>query len=121
MDRSANRVFISYRRDDAAVTPAGWRKRWKSASATAVSSATCSTSHQARTSSPRFAPAGRRADGAVLIGPRWAGGDAPARRIDDAGDFVRLEVAVALDSGARVVPVLLPAPRCRPRMTCPHR
>lgn len=44
----------------------------------------------------------------VLIGPRWAGGEtAGQRRIDDANDFVRLEVAVALDSGKRVVPVLL--------------
>ena len=45
----------------------------------------------------------------VLIGPRWAGGDTPRQqRIDDAGDLVRLEVAVALESAARVVPVLLP-------------
>lgn len=45
----------------------------------------------------------------VLIGPRWAGSDAAgARRIDDEGDFVRLEVQEALDCGARVVPVLLP-------------
>lgn len=45
----------------------------------------------------------------VLIGPRWAGG-APGgpRRIDDEGDFVRLEVQEALASGVRVVPVLLP-------------
>lgn len=45
----------------------------------------------------------------VLIGPRWAGTDAAgARRIDDEDDFVRLEVQEALASGARVVPVLLP-------------
>jgi hypothetical protein len=48
----------------------------------------------------------------VLIGPRWAGGEAPGqRRIDAADDFVRLEVAMALDSSARVVPVLLPGAR----------
>jgi hypothetical protein len=45
----------------------------------------------------------------VLMGPRWAGGETPGlRRIDDEADFVRLEVAVALEGGARVVPVLLP-------------
>ena len=45
----------------------------------------------------------------MLIGPRWAGAEpAGPRRIDDEQDFVRLEVAVALDSGAQVVPVLLP-------------
>ncbi len=45
----------------------------------------------------------------VLIGPRWVGaGGAGRRRLDDPGDFVRLEVQEALASGARVVPVLLP-------------
>ena len=45
----------------------------------------------------------------VLIGPRWAGAEANGRRsIDDDGDFVRLEVAIALESGKRVIPVLLP-------------
>jgi hypothetical protein len=48
----------------------------------------------------------------VLIGPRWAGGDTPGmRRIDDAQDFVRLEVQEALASGVRLVPVLLPGAR----------
>ena len=47
----------------------------------------------------------------VLIGPRWAGGDGAARRIDDAQDFVRLEVQVALEGSARVIPVLLPGAR----------
>jgi hypothetical protein len=44
----------------------------------------------------------------VLIGPRWAGaGPDGTRRIDDARDIVRLEVAVALQAGLRVIPVLL--------------
>ncbi|MEO6410175.1 MAG: toll/interleukin-1 receptor domain-containing protein [Burkholderiaceae bacterium] len=45
----------------------------------------------------------------VLIGPRWLGiaDEQGARRLDDAADFVRLEVAAALQRGVRVVPVLV--------------
>lgn len=45
----------------------------------------------------------------VLIGPRWAEftDSAGRRRLDDPGDFVRLEVATALGAGARVIPVLV--------------
>ncbi|MEV5414296.1 GUN4 domain-containing protein [Thermopolyspora sp. NPDC052614] len=43
----------------------------------------------------------------VIIGPRWAGGTAPGRRIDDPGDWVRTEVARSLAAGIRVIPVLL--------------
>lgn len=45
----------------------------------------------------------------VLIGERWlAAADADgARRLDDPADFVRLEVAAALQRGACVVPVLV--------------
>lgn len=44
----------------------------------------------------------------VLIGPRWQGPLADGkRRIDDPDDFVRMEVAAALASGNKVIPVLL--------------
>jgi len=44
----------------------------------------------------------------VLIGPQWLGVHADGtRRIDDPKDFVRLEVAIALASASKVVPVLL--------------
>lgn len=44
----------------------------------------------------------------VLIGPRWHGPLADGkRRIDDPHDFVRMEVAAALASGNKVIPVLL--------------
>jgi hypothetical protein len=44
----------------------------------------------------------------VLIGKRWRGDrDGAASRLDDPGDFVRIEVAAALASGAPVIPVLL--------------
>jgi hypothetical protein len=46
----------------------------------------------------------------VMMGKRWAGtGKIGARRIDDAGDFVRLEVASGLRRGAelRLIPALI--------------
>lgn len=43
----------------------------------------------------------------AMIGPRWLDTSGGARRIDDAGDFVRLEIASALQRGIPVVPVLV--------------
>lgn len=44
----------------------------------------------------------------VVIGRRWlTSGDVTARRIDNPNDFVRLEVASALASNIRVIPVLV--------------
>jgi hypothetical protein len=45
----------------------------------------------------------------VLIGKRWLGltNDEGIRRIDLPGDFVRLEIEIALNAGLRVIPVLV--------------
>jgi hypothetical protein len=44
----------------------------------------------------------------AIIGPDWSGGrDLSKRRIDDPADFVRLEVASALESGIPIIPVLI--------------
>jgi TIR domain-containing protein len=44
----------------------------------------------------------------AIIGPEWCGGRDPAnRRIDDPTDFVRLEVASALENGIPIIPVLV--------------
>lgn len=45
----------------------------------------------------------------VVIGPNWlaATNAAGERRLDDPADFVRLEVKAALDTGRRVIPVLV--------------
>lgn len=44
----------------------------------------------------------------VVIGRRWlTSGDMTARRLDNPNDFVRLEVAAALASNVRVIPVLV--------------
>jgi TIR domain len=110
MDGHANRVFISYRRDDAA----GYAGRLEEALERRLGHGSVFRDVLDIAPGDDFVQAIRtRLQGAktvlVLIGPRWAGADASgARRIDDANDFVRLEVAVALESGAMVVPVLLP-------------
>src|ERR1041384_125726 len=44
----------------------------------------------------------------AIIGPEWSGGkDLANRRIDDPTDFVRLEVASALENGIPIIPVLI--------------
>src|SRR5438045_4143272 len=44
----------------------------------------------------------------VMIGPDWAGHKSKkVRRIDDPGDFVRIEVACALQRGIPIIPVLV--------------
>jgi TIR domain len=113
MDRCANRVFISYRRDDAA----GYAGRLEEALEQRLGRGSVFRDVLDIAPGEDFVQAirTRLADAQtvlVLMGPRWVGGEVPgSRRIDDEGDFVRLEVAVALDGGARVVPVLLPGAR----------
>ena len=110
MDHSANRIFISYRRDDAA----GYAGRLEEALEKCLGRGSVFRDVLDIPPGEDFAAAIRaRLASApavlVLIGPRWAGSEPPGqRRIDDEDDLVRLEVAVALNSGARVVPVLLP-------------
>lgn len=110
MKQGSNRVFISYRRDDAA----GYAGRLEEALERRLGRGSVFRDVLDIPPGEDFITAIRtRLEGAqamvVLIGPRWAGSEASGkRRIDDEGDFVRLEVAVALEGGVRVVPVLLP-------------
>lgn len=107
------RLFISYRRDDAA----GFAGRLEASLEQRLGAGTVFRDLEDIPPGEDFATTIRArlatAEGVlVLIGPRWAGGDTPGqRRLDDEGDFVRLEVQAALASGARVVPVLLPGGR----------
>jgi hypothetical protein len=62
----------------------------------------------------------------AIIGPRWATitDDEGRRRLDDATDYVALELAVAFEQGVRVIPVLLdgtPMPRIAELPTVLHR
>jgi len=43
----------------------------------------------------------------AVIGPRWSGKTKASRRIDDAKDFVRIEIESALQRGIPVIPVLI--------------
>lgn len=110
MDPNAARVFISYRRDDAA----GYAGRLEEALERRLGRGSVFRDVQDIAPGEDFVAAIRQQlAGAhtvlVLIGPRWAGGDMPGqRRIDDERDMVRLEVQAALACGARVVPLLLP-------------
>lgn len=109
MSGGADRVFISYRRDDAA----GYAGRLEEALEQRLGHGSVFRDVLDIPPGEDFAAAIRaRLAGAhtvlVLIGPRWAGEAAGQRRIDDPHDFVRLEVGLALEGGVRVVPVLLP-------------
>lgn len=109
MADAANRVFLSYRRDDAA----GYAGRLEEALERRLGRGSAFRDVQDIAPGEDFVRAIRaRLAGAqavlVLIGPRWAGGGVPGQqRIDDPQDMVRLEVATALDAGLRVIPVLL--------------
>src|SRR3954471_17611758 len=43
----------------------------------------------------------------AVVGPGWVGNREGKRRIDDPTDFVRIEIAAALQRGIPVIPVLL--------------
>lgn len=115
------RLFISYRRDDAA----GYAGRLEGSLEQRLGRGSVFRDLQDIPPGEDFAATIRRrlADAQaviVLIGPRWAGGDAAGpRRLDDEADFVRLEVQAALESGARVVPVLLPGATMPPAASLP--
>lgn len=106
---AATRVFLSYRRDDAA----GYAGRLEEALERRLGRGSAFRDVLDIAPGDDFVRAirARLADAQavlVLIGPRWAGGNTPGqRRIDDPQDMVRLEVATALDAGLRVIPVLL--------------
>ncbi len=114
MRHGAERVFISYRRDDAAGYAGRLEEALERALHTRLGPASVFRDVQDIALGEDFVQAiAQRLAAAqavvVLIGPRWAGPTAnTARRIDDPGDIVRLEVAAALASPARVLPVLLP-------------
>lgn len=104
-----NPIFISYRRDDAA----GYARAVYDALALRFGAERVFMDVDDIHAGEAFADVIRREVGGstlllVLIGRRWLGERAgqPAR-IADAGDFVRIEVAAALASGVRVIPLLL--------------
>jgi len=110
-DPNPARVFISYRRDDAA----GYAGRLEEALERRLGRGSAFRDIPDIRPGEDFVAAIRERLAhaqvvLVLIGTRWTGQQpSGARRIDDERDLVRQEVQAALDSGVRVVPVLLPA------------
>jgi hypothetical protein len=109
---TAARIFLSYRRDDAA----GYAGRLEDALEHRLGRGTAFRDLDDIAPGADFvreirAQLAQARAVVVLIGPRWAGEGAGAdggRRIDDPADFVHVEVKEALASGVPVVPVLLP-------------
>jgi TIR domain len=102
-------IFISYRRDDAA----GYARAVYDELARHYGADRVFIDVDDIGAGQAFDEVIRRAVGAsqvllVLIGKRWLGErEGAPPRIDDAQDFVRIEVATALAGGMRVVPLLL--------------
>ena len=106
---SGGRVFISYRREDAGY-PAGWLFDQLAARLGADRVFKDVDSIEPGDDFAEMITAAVASCTVLLavIGDRWltaAGQD--GRRLDDPGDFVRLEIEAALARGVRVVPVLV--------------
>ena len=105
----APQIFISYRRDDAA----GYARAVCDELARHFGAERVFMDVDDIGAGLAFDDAIRQAVGAsrvllVVMGTRWQGERAGAApRINDAGDFVRLEVAAALAAGLRVIPLLI--------------
>jgi hypothetical protein len=103
-------LFISYRRDDAAADAGRLFDRLKLCCRTDVYlDITTKPGHNFR---EVLAAKLEACDVVlVLIGPRWLTAQDPKtglRRLDDPADFVRFEIATALQKGKTIIPVLLP-------------
>ncbi len=106
---SVAQVFISYRRDDGA----GYARAIGAELAKRFGAGRVFMDVDDIAAGQGFAEVIRRAVGSasvllVLIGRRWRGErEGGGARLNDPGDFVRLEIAAGLRRGLRVIPVLL--------------
>ena len=103
-------IFLSYRRDDSA----GWVGRLSEALRRAFGRDAVFMDIDSLAAGDDFAEAIERTVAScdvllAVIGPQWlrAAKADGIRRLDDEQDFVRLEIATALQRGVRVVPVLV--------------
>ena len=107
---SSNRIFISYRREDAAY-PAGWlfdrleNHFGRGQVFKDVDSIQPGDDFVAEIT----AAVGSCAVLLAVIGPRWlaVSGEEGRRRLDDPDDFVRLEIEAAFTRDVRVIPILV--------------
>jgi hypothetical protein len=103
-------IFLSYRRQDSQSATGRLADRLEAH----FGAARVFRDHESIVAGDDFAAAIRRAIGVstvllVIVGPRWlAAADATGRRrLDDPGDFVRLEIELALAADVAIVPVLV--------------
>jgi hypothetical protein len=104
-----SRVFISYRREDSGY-PAGWLFDQLAASLGADRVFKDVDSIEPGDDFAEVISDAVSSCAVLLavIGDRWlAAADEDGRRLDDPGDFVRLEIEAALTRGVRVIPVLV--------------
>jgi hypothetical protein len=108
-ERSALKLFLSYRRDDAA----GWTGRLFDSLSATFDAGNIFMDVDSIPAGRMFEESIQRsvvnADVVlVIIGKNWAGaGEKGSRRIDQTGDFVRLEISTALENNKRMIPVLV--------------
>jgi hypothetical protein len=111
---SADRIFVSYRRDDAAY-PAGWLVDRLAGRFGAAQVFKDIDSIELGDDFERdiMAAVGSCAVLLAVIGARWltVTGKDGRRRIEDPGDYVRLEIESALARDVRVIPVLVDGAR----------
>jgi hypothetical protein len=108
-----SRVFISYRREDSGY-PAGWLFDQLAASLGADRVFKDADSIEPVDDFAEvISDAVSSCAVLAVIGDRWlAAADEDGRRLDDPGDFVRLEIEAALTRGVRVIPVLVGGRGC---------
>ena len=108
-----SRVFISYRREDSGY-PAGWLFDQLAASLGADRVfKDVDSIEPGEDFAEVISDAVSSCAVLAVIGDRWlAAADEDGRRLDDPGDFVRLEIEAALTRGVRVIPVLVGGRGC---------
>jgi hypothetical protein len=104
------RIFVSYRRSDSQ----GWAGRLGERFARAFGDVALFFDIESIAPGDDFVEAIERSlaeseVALVLIGPGWLTASLPdgRRRLDDPGDFVRIEIETALERNVQVIPVLL--------------
>jgi TIR domain len=111
---SASRIFVSYRREDAAY-PAGWLfdRLVEHFGADQIFKDVDSIELGDDFVERITAAVGSSAVVLTVIGKRWltVTGEKRQRRLDDPEDFVRLEIEAAFERGVRVIPVLVDGAR----------
>lgn len=115
-------IFLSYRRQDSRSATG----RLEDALRARFGEETVFRDHDSIAAGEDFVAAIHRAVGTstvllAVIGPGWldARDGAGKRRLDDGGDFVRLEIASALQDGVPVIPVLVEGASMPPEAALP--